>query len=203
MLSSHFGSIFLLIATIVVAEAPPSIDWQLAFNNGADLTTPDVDWTLSDTPLTAEEEDSLKSDIFQSSFDNSNNLDDAEFFMKNDNDDPENQLLADASPHDECSSSFDPAAGKSKRQLGRRNTMCSSSDTFGTPTSFPSSTVGEPSDFDRLYCPVSSILITSFFICSSPNPAFTVPAALFYTLYDSTRSECAQKTFPPFSTHGQ
>ena len=183
MLSSQFNCIFLLIAT--VAAQVPSTDWQLAFN-GANLNTPNVDWTLANDLFA--EEDARKLDIFQS-FDDPDL--DASFFT----DDSQNLLLAGVSS-DECSSS-NPGR---KRQEG--NTMCSSSSSSGT-VGIPATFLGgaEKSDLDKLYCPSESVWIVPLFICSSPNPAQTVPTGGFFTLIDSTRRK--PKNIPPFHPLGR
>lgn len=215
----HSGGCCLILARVIVitvktfpaaaAAAASFADWQLAASsneNALDFNAPSNDgWTLA-TNLFAEGSDAVafnSETIDQSTpFGSISDSDDNQQLFMDDGYNPQTELLlADTVAKDggeECSAS-DNLAGKTRRrrQIGRRNSMCSSSVGIVTGGG-PTLTMRDASTFDLLYCLGASIFIKSLFVCSSPDPTKTVISLGISTLYESTRGKQTPPPSPPF-----
>lgn len=192
----EFGQIWSVLATVIVAvsaaaAAAASSDWQLASSdeNLFDLNPADgKDWALGTDPFSEGGGDIASSSGIPSYLSSSDdvtfiNVDENQQLFLNNNDPQTELLFADmddlnAKGGEQCASSN--LAGKFRRR--------SECGTTGIVTAGPTSTVGDVTLLDRLYCPTASIFIKSLFVCSSPDPLKTIPGPLaFWTLYESTR----------------
>ena len=197
---SYFGKVWSVLATVIIsiASTASSADWQLGSSDEDifDLNAPaGQDWTISADSF-QEGGDAIASNsgiINQPSFDDitpSNNMDNDKDLFMNDDDNDNLQIgefwLTDADSNtkgEECSSS-----DLSKKIRRQGHAMCSTGTT-GILHTMPAGAVRDAGSFDLLHCPITSILIKSLFVCSSPDPFETIPAFPFYTLLESTRGK--------------